>query len=893
MVNLLRRLAYWFRQRRADRELVEEIETHRVLRQKEIEKSGLSPADAEQASRRAMGNVLLARENARSAWISSWLDQLWQDIRYGIRQLRSHPGFTCIAVATLAIGIGANTAVFTIVNGVLLESLPYKHPEQLVMMFERLPGWPEKFGFSPPDFELIRRESRSFSGMAAYRTASYELAGIAQPQRLSGVRVSSELFSVIGVEPFIGRPITSDEDRQQAHVVEISYGLWSREFGRDSSIIGRTIQLDREPYVIIGVMPRSFDFPSRGPKINGDPADVFLPISFSQEDREAWGMRYNNTVVARLGPGVTLDQARAEIASLVKPLIQHYPAMISGFITGLAIPVIPFDEEVVGTSRRMLLMLTAAVAMVLLIGCADVANLILTRSSSRQREMAIRSSLGAGPTRIFRQLLTEGLTLAAAGGALALLLAYGSKRLLLAFAGQTLPRAESISLNYRVAGFTALISLLTPLIFAVLPAFRAARFSDGDALKQSTRNSTPGQGRSRLLGIFLVAQVALALILSIGAGLLVRSFTRLMSTEPGFRPEQVIHIAITLPSGSYATGQAIKSFYREAVETMQRIPGVSTAGAGTDLPLSVRDRRTFTGEGTTRQIPASSRTIATTWASAGYLETLGIPIKRGRSLTDADTQSSPPVVIINEAVAQMLWPGTDPVGHRMKWGIDASETPWMTIIGVAGDVKQSTLDVPTIPQAYVPAFQEGDAAFTGFNRTVHVVVRSSRDADSLIPELRTSIRQMDPELPVKAQTLTDVIGASLQPQRFSMSIVMLFAVIALGLSAIGIYGVLSNIVSQQTQEIGVRIALGATAGSVIWIVLRRALKFMTIGLGIGIIGAYGLTRLMAGLLYEVSPTDAVAFLGAAVALTLLAVAASLVPAWRAARIDPLTALKLE
>lgn len=893
MVKLLRRFAYWIRQRRADRELMDEIETHRAFRQEELERSGLSAADAAAASRRAMGNMLLARENARSAWISSWLDQLWQDMYYGIRQLRSHPGFTCVAVLTLAIAIGANAAVFTIVNGILLEALPYKNPEQLVALFEQLPNWTGRLGFSPPDFEIIRKESRSFSGMAAYQTGSYELAGIAQPHRLNGARVSPELFSVTGVEPAMGRPITADDDRQEVHVVEISYGLWSREFGEDPGIIGRTIQLDGKPYVVIGIMPKSFDFPPRGPELNGDPADVFLPISFSPEDRQAWGQRYNSTVVARLKEGISVDQARAEMASLITPLVQHYPAEISSFVKGLAIPMLPLNEEVVGKVRRMLLVLTAAVAMVLLIGCADVANLLLTRSGSRQREIAIRSSLGAGPTRIFRQLLTEGVTLAAAGGVLALILAYISKRLLLALAGQTLPRAESIAFNYRVVGFTAVISLLTPLVFALLPALQAAWSSDSDALKQNGRTATPGRGRARLLGTFLVVQVALALMLSIGAGLLARSFMRLMSTETGFRPEQVIQIAITLPSGRYATGQAIKSFYRQAVETVQRIPGVSSVGAGTDLPLSVRDRRAFTGEGTTRQIPATSRTIAPTWASAGYLEALGIPIKRGRAFTDADTQSSQPVVIINDSVARMLWPGTDPIGHHIKWGIDISETPWMTIVGIAGDVKQSTLDVPVMAQAYVPASQEVDAAFTGFNRTVHIVVRSSRDADSLIPELRASIHRIDPELPMKTQALTDMIGESLQPQRFSMSVVMLFAVIALGLASIGVYGVLSNVVSQQTQEIGVRIALGATPGGIVWMVFSRALTFMTAGLGIGIVGAIGLTRLMAGMLYEVRPTDAIAFFGAALALASLAFAASLVPAWRAARVDPITALKLE
>jgi len=877
-----------------EQELVEEIEFHRALKQQDFERSGLPPEQARTASRRALGNVLLAREDARGVWVSPWLDQLWQDIAYGLRQLRRNPGFTLIAIVTLAIGIGANSAVFTMVNSILLESLPYKDPSQLVLTFEQLPNAPVKFGVSPPDFEFLRNQARSFAAMAAYRTVSYELSGVTQPERLMGARVSPELFSVVGIAPAIGRALTRDDDRQESHVVVLSHGLWSRTFGRDAGIMGRAILLDGRPYTVVGIMPPSFEFPPRGPELNGEPAEVFVPMAFSEFERQAYGMMYSNTVVGRLKTGISIDQARAELATLLKPLVETYPAVLAPFISGISIPVAPFNEEVVGRSRRMLLMLMGTVVMVLLISCVDVGNLILTHSSARQREIAIRSSLGAGPTRIVQQLVTETITLATGSGIAGLLLAYFSMRALLSIAGQTLPRAESIAMNHRVIAFTAVVALMTPLVFALLPALRTAFTTDAEVLKHTTTSATPGRARSRLLGTFVIAQVALALVLSVGAGLLVRSFLRLLSTNPGFRPEQVVRLTTTLPSGRYANGQQVKEFYRREIEAAQRVPGVVVAGAGNDLPLGVRDRRAFTAEGNTRPIPEASRLIASTWTSAGYFQALGIPLIRGRFFTDADNRDAQQVVIINEILARMLWPDADPMGYRIKWGIEASQSPWMTIVGVVGDVKQSRLDAPTIAQVYVPISQQpltADLLSGDFFRTVNLVVRSSRDLKSLIPELRASVRQLDPELPVKAEPRTDMIGESLKPQRFSMTVVMLFAILAVGLAAIGIYGVLATVVGQQTHEIGVRMALGARSADLIWMVLRRALALMAIGMGIGIAGALALTHLMSGLLYEVRPTNATAFLGASVLLASFVIVASVIPAWRATRVDPLVVLK--
>jgi putative ABC transport system permease protein len=821
------------------------------------------------------------------------------DVRYGLRNLRRSPAFTATAVLALAVGIGANTAVFSIVNGVLINALPYERPEHLVVIFEKMPRAPvDKFDFSAPDFEILRETARSYSGIAAFRNATYELSGTAAPERLDAARVSPEIFGVLGVSPLLGRAFTADEDRDGAKVTVLSHGLWTRAFGRDQSIVGRAITLDRQPYTVVGIMPDRFEFPPRGSANNGRPAALFVPIAFSPLERQAFGSMYNNTVIARLKPGVSVEQARTELGSIARTIADRYPPAMSQWRDQLSLPMSPYADDVVGGSRRMLLVLMGAVGLLLLIGCVDVANLMLTRAGSRHRELAVRSALGASAARVVRQLLTEGLVLAVIGGAAGVLLAYWTMQALLAFAGDTLPRAESIGFDAQVVAFAAVLALMTPLVFGVVPALRAALGSTFDALKEGGRGATPGPGRHRLLGSLVVAQFALALMLSVGAGLLMRSFFRLLGTEPGFRVEQVVSARATLPAGRYANGQQVKAFYQQAVEAARSIPGVSAAGAGNDLPLNVLERRTFTPDPSAQQIDLLSRVIANTWTAGSYFEALGIPLKQGRFFTDTDGRTGERVIILNELLARALWPTASAVGRRIKWGGDTSQAPWMTIVGVVGNVKQATLDRPTIAQAYEPFSQLPDqiAASTiiGLFRTVNLAVRSEGEPEALIARVRSELQRLDPALPIThARALTDLVGESVKPQRFSMTVVSVFALLALGLAAIGIYGVLANVVGQQTHEIGVRMALGARASAVVWSVLRRALVLMAIGVAIGTAGALALTRLMAGLLYEIRSTDAATFIAAAVLLAALAVAASLIPAWRATRVDPLIALRAE
>jgi putative ABC transport system permease protein len=892
--GFISRAAGLFGRRERDLGLSDELNGHLDAHIDDNIRAGMTPAEGRRQALIALGGLSQTTEAYRERRTFPFVETTMQDIRYALRLLWKSPGYTLAAVAALAIGIGANTAVFSIVNGVLLKALPYRDPQQLVLLYEQLPNAPVKFGFSPPDFQIVRELAQSYSGFAGYLTRSYELSGSVAPQRLNGARVSPAVFSVLGVAPALGRALTEDDDRQNARVTVLSHGLWTRAFGRDPALVGKTVALDGRTYAVVGIMPERFVFPPRGGglgggQFNGEPADVFVPMSFLPFERQAFGMMYNNTVVARLKPGVSIERARAELSGLVAPLLDRYPPPIRQSVARLAIPIAPMYDETVGDSRRLIVVLMAAVGLVLLIGCADVASLILTRSAARQRELAIRAALGATGARIVRQLLTEAFVLAATGSVVGLMLAYGLMRGLLVLAGDKLPRSESIAFDTRIVLFALALAIVTPLVFGVVPAFRAARGMDGDALKEGGRSLTSGRRKAWLLGSLVVGQFALALMLSVGAGLLVRSFARLLQTNAGFRSEHSVRATITLPIGRYAPPK-VRPFYQQSIDALRAIPGAAAVGAG-DLPLGVRERRSFSADAAAREIPETSRLIAVIWTSGAYFDALGIPIKRGRVFTDSDGPAAQQVAIVNEQFVRLNWPGADPIGRKIRWGLNIPEnqSPWKTIVGVVADVKQAALDTPTIAQVYVPVAQDDTSA----NRVVNLIVRSARDSVSVAADVRGAVQRLDGSLPVTVQTLDDLVSDSVKPQRFSMTVMTAFAGLALLLAALGIYGVLANAVAQQTQEIGVRVALGATTADVVWMVLRRALTLMGAGLVIGVAGALAVTRTMASLLFEVRPTDAVSFGGAVACLAAIALIASLVPAWRATRVDPIVALRAE
>ncbi|MGH9163485.1 MAG: ABC transporter permease [Vicinamibacteraceae bacterium] len=824
-------------------------------------------------------------------------DLLRQDIRYGLRSLRRSPGFAVVATTALAVGISANTAIFSIVNGVLLQPLPYRDPDRLVTLFEQVPDM--TFGFSAPDFTIVRGATRSFDGLVAYRNVSYELSGLARSERVVAARVLPELFAVLGVMPAIGRPFTAADDATDAKVAVLSDALWRRAFAGDPGIIGRTIALDRQPYIVVGVMPEKFVFPPRGSDRNGEPAAIYVPMAFTPLERGAFGSMYNNSTVARLRPGVTREQARADLAAAARVVAPQYPAAMRTFADRLTFTIGPLAEEAVGRSRRLLLILMGAVGMVLLICCADVANLMLTRSGGRQRELAVRSALGASQVRVVRQLLTESLVLAVTGAAVGLCLAFVIMQAFLPMLGDTLPRSEDIQVNGRVVLFTVLLALATPLVFGVMPALRSAVMSTAAALTEGARTTTPGRGRHWLLGALVVAQCALALVLSVGAGLLVRSFVRLTQTETGFQAEHVVNATMGLPSGRYATGAQVKSFYREAVAATAALPGVTSAGAATHRPLQVRERRGFTPDPSAQQTPGLGRSLKHTMTVGRYFETLGIPLREGRFFTDADGQrDGERVIIVSEMLARRFWPNGDAVGRRLRWNSASSTPPWMTIVGVVGDIKQGALDAETTLQTYEPLMQavadDLGHPIIGAYSDVNLIVRSERPSAAIIGELSAAMRRLDPELAISnVQPVLEIIDDSVKSQRFSTTVLAIFATVAVSLAALGIYGALANVVAQQTKELGVRLALGAAPWSVLWLVLRRAFALTATGIALGLAGAMALTRLMSGLLYEVQPHDAVTFVGASVGLAVLVLLASLVPAVRATQVDPIIALRME
>ena len=825
---------------------------------------------------------------------------LIEDVRYGLRMLRKSPGFTVLAILTLALGIGANTAIFSIVNSVLLKPLPYKDPGRLVLVFEGIPkAGLATLPFSAPDLEEFERQNQVLEGIAAFQNRRYELSGVDRPERIVGARASASLFQVLGVQPALGRAFTREEDQEGRAVVVLNYGLWQRKFGGDPGIVGKSVPLDRQPYTVVGVMPSGFEFPRRGPIFNNEPAELWVPIAFTPFERQAWGMMFNNSVIARLKPGITLERARAEAKSTVGRIQKIYPPVIQSAPSfALTAAVVPFREEVVGRTRTALLVLLGAVGLVLLIACADVASLLLTRAAARQREMAIRTALGAARLRLVRQMLTESLLLAIGGGALGLVVALWGNDLLVALAPGNILAFEGSRIDGRALGFTLLLCLATALLFGLAPAMEVSRRDVGEALKESSRSSTPGRRQRRLLGGIVTLQFAMALVLLVGAGLLVRSFARLMATDPGFRPEHVLSMSVSLPANAYAKADQIRSFYQRLIERVESLPGVRAVGVASDVPLSVRERRAFTAEGRSMASSGTPPTVATVWPLGNYFEALGIPLKKGRFFTSQDRQGSGLVVLINETMARRFWPGEDAVGKRIKWGVPQSFSPWMTIVGVVGDIKQGPLHTETIPQTYQPYLQVPDPSvennITGLLRSLTLVLRVEGDPNALVAAAREQVRTLDAALPVaNVQAMQDVIRQSVSPQRFSMFLLAVFAGAALVLAAIGIYGVLAYSVTQQRHEIGVRLALGATESHVLRLVAGQGMKFVGVGMALGLAASLALTRVLRSLLYEIGPYDPWTFAGVGLLLAAVAFFACYWPARRAAKVDPMVALRYE
>lgn len=906
MAGLIRRVRMLFHGRRFREELDEELQFHLDMTRERLAEDGVEADEAQVRAARQLRSPLLLREQAREAWGLGWLDRLLQDVRYAGRLMVRRPGFTLVAIAVLALGLGASTTVFSVVYGVLMRPLPFERSRELVLILEGLPKI-ERFArvpVSPPDVVGLTERQRSFTQLAAFKTENYELAGTGDPERVPGARVAAALFPTLGRQPMLGRAFTEEEDRAGHRVAILSWGLWQRRFLADPAILGRSVLVDRQPYQIVGVMPPSFEFPLRGLDFNGEPAGLFVPLSLTASERAAYGTRFNFSIVGRLRPDVTLDAARTELARHATTLQSLYPApMRSDPRLALAFEVTPLQTAVVGAVTPLLWVLFGAVTLVLLVGCADLGGLLLTRAATRAGELRVRAALGAGRGRLIRQLMTESLVIAAAGAVAGLALGAGAMQVIASQAGAYLPRAQEIGLDATVVAGMAAFTLLSALAFGFAPALWITG-APGAALTGPTlanRRATAGRGERRLLGTLVVVQVTLALVLAVGAGLMVRSLERLLAVDPGFRPAQAVAGWVRLPDATYPLERDVRAFIDRLLPAARALPGARAAALASTLPMHLDEHRAIVIESPAKQDETGGRTAAVTWVTSEYFTTLQVPLREGRYFAAADDDvRAARVVVINETMARRAWGDASPLGRRVAWGIRGGTplNPWLTVVGVVADVKQGALSAATLPEIYQPLTQyrpdEASGSAWDGPRQLHVIVRADGTPEAVLGALRQEVARLDPALPLtSAQTLETMVASSVTPQRFTSALLGAFALAAVLLAALGLYGLLSSVVTQRTREIGVRVALGAQPADVLRLIVRQGVALVFAGLAFGLAAALLATRAMKSLLFGVQPFDPLTFALVAATLAAVGLLASLLPAWRAARVDPVRALRAD
>ena len=808
------------------------------------------------------------------------METLIQDIRYGLRTLLKQPTFTAIAVVTIALGIGANTAIFSVVNAVILRPLPYPDADKLVMLWSTTPkDGNQEQPFSFADFNDVRAQAKSFSNIAAASPLwNFTLTGGGEPEPIQGLFVSQNLFEMLGARPAIGRGFLPDDDRQGANpVVLISHALWQRRFGGDSNVLGRPLNVTGVNASIVGVMPEDFYFLESA-------AELWAPLSQNQFAGSARNVRLLS-VVGRLNDGVPLTQANAELSAISGQLAAQYPDTNSGF----GLRALSLHQQVTGKVRGALLLLLGAVGLVLLIACVNVVNLMLVRSAGRSREIAVRAAVGAGRFRLLRQLLTESITLSVFGGAAGALVATWGVKLLLTLNPIALPRYNKIGVDSTVLLFTLAASVITGIVFGLAPAWRMFKFDLNSVLKEGGRG-TVDRSQHRLSSALVSLEIATAFVLLIGAGLLIRSFARLVDVNPGFETQHTLTMQVGFPNASYGEPQKRIAFVQQLEANLKGIPDVTSVGIVTRLPLlsALNNVTTFlTIEG--RQVqPGERPEIDFRRASTGYFEAMNIPLIAGRLVTEQDVTNNTHSVVINEAMAKRFWPGEDPIGKHISTATaTGQQTQWQTIVGIVGNVRHLGLDTEPRPELY---YHSNTSPPFG----PVLVIRSKGDPKALISLARAKVRELDGDVPVSnVNTMDQLVAQSVAQRRFGMFLLTGFAALALLLAAIGIYGVISYSVAQRTQEIGVRMALGARTADVLKLVMTNGLKLAAVGLAIGLVGAFLLTRLMARLLFHVGPTDAVTFASVFVGLLLVAFLACYLPARRATKVDPLVALRYE
>jgi putative ABC transport system permease protein len=812
------------------------------------------------------------------------MNTILQDIRYGLRSLWKRPGFTAIAVLTLALGIGANSAIFSVVNAIVLRPLPYRDSQELMAIWGNLHKTGlEEIEVSAPELKDFREQSKAFAQVSAYTTQGFNLTGLDAPERLSGTLVTANMFTTLGVEPQRGRNFLPHEDQEgSSEVVLLSNGIWHRRFGGDPGIVNKTINLDGRQTTVVGVMPANFHFPDKETEIW---VPLTIPADLLTENNR--GSHFLD-VIARLRPGVTKAQAQAEMDTVTARLSEEHH---STYPTGFSTTVRSLHEDLVGNLRRAMLILLGAVGLVLAVACANVAHLRLANAAARYKEVAIRSALGASRRRVVRQFLTESLLLSALGGITALALAIWGTRVLVALIPKDTPRVEEIGLDYRVVLFTLGISVLTGVVFGLAPAFQAARTDLNDVLKEGGRGGTEASHRLRLRNLLVVSEFALALVLLIGAGLMVKSFLRLQEVKPGFEAGHLLTMRVSLPATKYEKFSQSKAFFDELFQRLKARPEVKSIGAinllpfggsGSDRTFNIEDHQIPEGQ------PHPDEQIR--FVSAGYFNTMGVPLLKGRDFTEHDVPDAPQVCIANQALVRKYWPNEEAIGKRISFSM--RNPKWYQIVGVVGNVKHRGLDIEDKPEFYVPVMQPLFA--TANIPPLYLVVRTPNEPLAVTSAVRSELAAIDPDQPLSSlMTMEQRISDSVAPRRFNMFLLGLFAALALVLAAVGIYGIMAFSVTQRTHEIGVRMALGASHRDVLQLVLRNGFKLALIGIGVGLIGAFAATRLLSALLFDVSPTDPATFVIDAVVLAVVALLACYIPARRATRVDPLVALRYE
>ena len=866
-----------FHKDRVDQEVTEEIQSYLDMLTEANIRQGLSPREARRNALVELGGVEQVQEKVREIRMGQFIETAWRDIRIGVRTLVHSPIFTVVTVLSLALGIGANTAIFSVVNGLLLRPLPYPEPEQIVHVWhtppqQAFPGL-DRFSVSPANYLDWKAQSTAFEQIAVYGYAGLSLSTSNDPLSLIGATVSSDFFSVLRTNAMQGRTFTPDEEQPgRDQVVVISHGLWQRAFGANPNIVGQSLTLNSRSYTVVGIMPAGFEFPRE--------VDLWVPLAWDDKERQTRSI-HDYLVVARLKHNVSLQQAQAEMSTISTRLEQQYPEEDSGW----GAKVIPLRDDLLGDIRTALLVLFCAVGFVLLIACANVANLMLARGANRQKEIAVRIALGAGRARLIRQLLTESVLLAVTGGLLGLLLAVWGSRMLVRLG--SLPNSSDIGIDLWALGFTLLVSFAAGIIIGIVPALQFTRASLSETLKQGSGRTGGSPMKQHTRKALVISEVALSLVLLIGAGLMIRSFWKLQNVDPGFNTSNVLTMFVGLNPIRYSEPHQQLAFAERAMEQIHAVPGVVSVATTTTIPLAGGgSTQPFSIEGRPTGTIAEQPMAQTRYISPDYFSTLGIPLRQGRFFSDQDRDKSVPVIIISEAMARRFFQGENPIGKRLTPSFHVEQGA-REIVGVVGDIKSSGLDVDAAAMMYLP-YKQAPRPYINF------VVRTASNPESLIQSVSKAIYSIDKEQALTdIQTMDQVLAKSLSDRRFNMTLLLTFAGVALLLAAVGVYGVMNYTVTLRRRELGIRMALGAETTDVLRLVLRQGLTLTLIGVGAGLISAYALTRLMASLLYGVTATDYLTFASVSAVLIVVGLFASFVPARRATKVDPTIALRTE